>query len=650
MKKMQYIEAPVITLFLLLAAFFTAKADTWEDPSWKEMLDKSDVVASIQYTSTGTFRAQAKVMKAYKGNLKTGDVIWISGFSNRYGPIDTMNIGDQYLVFLHFDKPQKDEIKSWKEELKENPDLKEYINAYKNKIAYFVWSPTSGDYNIKEQKIACDLIQTTQYGRLPDYSLSEFEVFLRNYYRQESKTDFCASTLTKLTATDDEYLITQYLMQLYLIGHKDYASVFENYVKHKNPAPRYALAHLLGNIKTETSRNILVQLLDDEHSLVQGEAVRQLKNEPADFVGPVLVKRLSTANTVDFGPSNVMNPVVNRISGGQAEMIQTLGALRYRPAVPYLIPLLESNDEQTFRLVIDALKSIGSKDYIPYLNKHIDKKTKNLMYYISNLITDENLIECIPNLKNFIKTCDRNGGNGYDFVISTCCGLGHFKDSATISFLYSDFKHFFTHKDTLESNNQIKWIERYIETFMDLKVKDTRPLVYKAIFDWTGFNEDFSKFPKLFGIKKNLEDSIRVAFAAQIANKGYQLDHVLAFVENTNEVVSGTKPKANFLVEVTIPGELNEEEVKTLLVGKLNLPLEQIFLRYSNGTYIEEVENRFQTHSISSLWDKFFDYVKVIHTKPDIAFLQSLMDNQIITDEFDRKKVTALIKALKMKL
>ena len=60
------------------------------------MLDSSEVVAMIQYTSNGSFRASAKVLAVYKGDLKTGDEIWISGFSNRYGPIDKVRYGDKY--------------------------------------------------------------------------------------------------------------------------------------------------------------------------------------------------------------------------------------------------------------------------------------------------------------------------------------------------------------------------------------------------------------------------------------------------------------------------------------------------------------------------------------------------------------------------
>ena len=75
-------------------------------------------------------------------------------------------------------------------------------------------------------------------------------------------------------------------MQLFLLGYNTHHEVFEKYINVDNAASRFALAQLVGNIKTAQSRNILVALLADENSLVQGEAVRQLKTWPPEDVAP----------------------------------------------------------------------------------------------------------------------------------------------------------------------------------------------------------------------------------------------------------------------------------------------------------------------------------------------------------------------------
>src|SRR5688572_20084408 len=142
----------LLTIVCLIFAVKT-KADSWIDPTWKEMLDSSEVIAIVQYNGKGDFRARAKVLTIYKGQLKTGDEIWISGFSNRYGPIDRMRRGDKYLVFLNLNQPDEKGIEYWTEESKIKPQLKDYVEAYKDNKAYYVWTPTSGDLRIKGKEI-----------------------------------------------------------------------------------------------------------------------------------------------------------------------------------------------------------------------------------------------------------------------------------------------------------------------------------------------------------------------------------------------------------------------------------------------------------------------------------------------------------------
>lgn len=639
----------LLTIFCLTLAVQT-KADTWVDPTWRRMLDSSDVVALIQYTGEGDFRASAKIVTIYKGELKLNDEIYISGFSNRYGPIDKMSDGDKYLVFLNFNQPDENRIEYWKEELKTKPELKEYFEAYKNNKAYYVWSPTSGDLKIKGKKVQYDLIQTSFYGKQNYYSLSEFENFLVAYYDKSKTTEFCNKLISNIKPATDSDLNSQNLMQLVLLGYNQYDNIFENYVKVNNPSSKYALAQLMGNIKSVESRNILIALLDDMHSMVQGEVVRQLKNEPAEIIAPILLKHLKSSSDANFGPSNIMDPVMNTIDGGKVEIIKTLGELKYKPAVPDLLLLLDTENAVIFELVIEALKSIGSREYIPYINKHLDNKTHKLIFKISMMIAEDSLVECLPSFKNFISTCNRNRHPNYEYTISTCCGIGHFKDSATVAFLLSDYKHFFSYKDTLESSKQKDWTQKYIETFTDLKVKEARPLIYKSIYDWFGFNEDFGKNPKLFEVKKQLEDSIKSAFANSLEKKGYKLNYCIAFIQNTADIEQGKIPSAKYLIEVTIPTTEQGNEHQEIIANDLKLNKESIFLRYENGVYHIEKQARFDKSISSTPIYNFLSYAEAIPNPSDIVFLQGLLDNNLINDDYYQKKVKETIDEIKTSL
>jgi len=639
-------------LLTIICLTFTVqtKADSWVDPTWKRMLDSSDVVALIQYTGKGDFRASAKILTIYKGQLKLGDEIYIAGFSNRYGPIDKMSKGDKYLVFLNFNQPDEKRIEYWNEELKTKPELKDYVEAYKNNKAYYVWSPTSGDLKIKGKKVQYDLIQTSFYGKQNYSSLSDFENFLFAYYNKSKTTDYCNNLISNIKPATESDLNSQYLMKLFLLGYNLYDNIFESYVKINNSSSKYALAQLMGNIKSVESRNILIALLDDKHSIVQGEVVRQLKNEPAEVVAPILLKHLKTSSGDNFGPSNIMDPVMNRIDGGKIEIIKTLGELKYKPAIPDLLLLLDTENDDLFELVIEALKNIGSKEYIPFINKHLDNKTHELIFKISMMIAEDSLVECLPSFKNFISTCNRNRHPNYEYAISTCCGIGHFKDSATVAFLLSDYKHFFTYKDTLESSKQKYWTQKYIETFTDLKVKQARPLIYKSIYDWFGLSEDFGKYPKLFEIKKQLQDSIKTIFAESLEKKGYKLDYCIAFIENTSEVVNGKKPLVKYLIQVTVPSTDKGNEQQEIIFKELNLPKESVYVRFSDGVYHIAIQDRFDKSISSTPIYNFLSYAKAIPNPSDLVFLQGLLDNNFILDDYYQKRIREAIEEIKTSL
>src|SRR5687768_1644702 len=72
-------------------------ADTWYDPSFREMMEQSDLIGVFRVVEGGTFKARLVPVSIYKG--KVSGEIWIGGFSNKYGPIDTLEIGQSYLLF-----------------------------------------------------------------------------------------------------------------------------------------------------------------------------------------------------------------------------------------------------------------------------------------------------------------------------------------------------------------------------------------------------------------------------------------------------------------------------------------------------------------------------------------------------------------------
>lgn len=263
------------------------------------------------------------------------------------------------------------------------------------------------------------------------------------------------------------------------------------------------------------------------------------------------------------------------------------------------------------------------------------------------MIVDKNLVVCLPAFKEFISSHNRNQHPGYDYTISTCCGLGHFEDQETIDFLLADASNFMSYKDSIDSNKQQEWYQKYIETFTDLKVKAARPLLNEMLLDWHGINEDFGKSPKLFEMKKALEDSLRIVFSNQFQNEDFELSGVMTFIQNSAEVVKGAQPITYFIIEAIVPKDDKSKEYVLRLSEALGIPEDRVFIKYSASYFFNGIEHRFsQKNSIShSPLYSYYDYIKALPDTRGLNFLKALEQSGYLTKEFDLRQLKKAIKA-----
>lgn len=636
----------LVLIILLIFCHLTVKADQWIDPTWKKMISESDAIALVEYVSNGDFRAQAKILKIYKGKVSSG-LIWISGFSNRYGPIDKMKIGDKFIVFLNKNKSSKRNIKYWEEEIKEDKELIPYVNALKNGNAYYVWTPTSGDLRVKSRKVQYDLIQTTFYNNQKFYSLKEFEQFLNSF--NGSKKNFHNYLLAELSNNLSNDKTSQILMMLYLTSYKKYDSIYEAIYKTNLDNSLYALAKLLGNIKDNLSRDLLVKLLDNENSVVQGEAVRQLSNEGSDFIGPILLSKLSKAGEKGIYPQNLMDPVQNSVDGGKIEIIKTLGELKYKPAIPKLLPLLDTENEYLFMTTFNVLDKLGTKDYIPYLNKHLENETNDLIYKICDLITGHNLTECIPSLMLYISNHDKTIHPSKEFTISWCCGLASFDNQEVREFLVSDFKQVLEMERGESIDNKKQWIQEYISIFNQLKMIETKPLIYDAMFEYYGFNSKFKKDKVLFDKKQKIEkkfrnqissvekdsDIKRIEFLLQIDSESDTIiDYSLNVIVNTNkDEWKEIEPTFNSIRDKLIElGYLKEN------------------IRLTTGYMVQNLGGNEPLEFKDGLMTEFLKYISTNPDEEDLIFLQKLSEFEYAKTDYEKKTLKKTIVDCKLNL
>lgn len=636
----------LLFIFLLTFIHLTAKADSWTDPSWEKMIAESDAIALVEYISNGDFRAQAKIIKIYKGKVNS-DIIWISGFSNRYGPIDKMKIGDRFIVFLNKNKPSKRNLEYWEEQIKEDKELIAYVNALKNNNAYYVWTPTSGDLKVKSKKVQYDLIQTTFYDKQKFYSLKEFEQFLNSF--RSSKKNFHNYLLSELTNNLSNDKTAQILMMLYLTSYKKYNSIYETIYKTNVDNSLYALAKLLGNIKDNTARDLLVKLLDNKNSIVQGEAVRQLSNEGSDFIGPILLSKLSKAGEEGIYPQNLMNPVQNSVDGGKIEIIKTLGDLNYKPAIPKLLPLLNTDNEYLFMTTFNVLNNLGTKEYIPYLNNHLEKGTNDLIYEICDLITENNLTECIPSLMSYISNHDRTIHPSKEFTISWCCGLSNFDNQKVKEFLISDFKKVMEMKRGESIDNKKDWLQEYISSFNQLKMIEVKSLIYDAMFEYYGFNSKFRKDNLLFDKKQNVENEFRKQIS--LAEKESDIERI----EFLLQIDSKTDAIIDYSLNVIINSNKNEwKEIEPTFNSVRDKLIEQGYnkenIRLTTGYMVQNLGGSEPLEFKDGLMTEFLKYISNNPDKEDLIFLQKLSEFEYPKTDYEKRKLNKAIESCKSNL
>lgn len=632
---------PIILTLICLTFSIQSKADSWVDPSWKEMLDSSNVIALIQYTSNGDFRASAKILNIYKGQLKIGDEIWVSGFSNRYGPIDKMSKGDKYLVFLNLSEPSKERIEYWNKALLKNPEFKEYVEALKNKKAFYVWSPTSGDLKVKGKKVQYDLIQTTFYKKQKFYSLTDFESFLYAQNNILQRNKLIKELLSKIKPVSESDASSQNLMKLYLLGYRGYDDVFDKYSKIKNPSTKFALALLMGNINNEQSKQVLLTLLKDKHSLVQGEAVRQLSKNASNEVGAVLLQQLKDANPYNSGSNNIMNPVMNRIDGGKSQIIKALGEIGYKPAIPELLTLLETKDDDEFTLIVETLRKLETREYAAYINKHLENLEDKMLSGLCFIISDDSLTECIPSLMNYIKKHDRTVWPTKEISISKYFGLAHFKTDTVKQFLYSDFIELMkmpnTNRESIDTKKQ--WVNQYMISFIELGIDKPKENLYDYMYDYYGFNSNFKTNPKYFQRKSEIEDSL-VKTVERVLKPLEPNVRVTAFAmldKDFNLVNYSVKYQIEKPEKFDMWGDNRLDSLNQIVYTKTSIDKQHLIWSTEGYTAMDGAI-KFERFG-DNLMNTFLDYISTFADKEDVIFIENLKKYNYAKTDYEKKKL-----------
>jgi len=633
----------------------------WADPDWEQMLKESEAIALVQVIEGGKFIAKVKVMATFRGTV-TGE-IFVTGYNNNMWPKEafreqSFRNQQQYYLFLKRQK-ESDYLTFLARVAEETRDaeLKRFLERVSTETLWQVWTPSSGDLRVEKEKVHYSLLRTSYPDSAPLRDRAEFERFLKAAiaYQADATADSglqertlqmireCSSRPTPPEAQESD--LAHSVATYYLLGGAAYDEVFERIATGKDVHARFMLARLLGRITEERARKLLMTMLTDVDSLVQGEAVRQLARSDSKEVGAILLERLTGAGGGGIGPQGIMDPVQNRVDGGKLEIIRALGELKYEPAASALIALLEDAESgYDLKVIAGALEKLGNRDYARALEQPL-RTDKIRVYEIAEWARDNCLTGLKPVFERFLQ--DPPEGTLTIHLSSVVEALGVIGDDATAAQLTAYLEKVNV-KKVAEVHDQ-SLAEELIGALAALRHRPARPAVERSFFYWFGVDSAFAAKPELLKTKEQLEHEIERDTKKCLDEFGGVSAQALVFLENRIALVSGseTQAKYRFVLQVDVRSqerpELKAESLRERLVkalgsrdGTIGVTRWNGNLGMSSGGNDARVEGRFDS---LYLW-RYGQYVQAVHEPADIQFVRFVLGSGL-TKRWDLSDETA---------
>lgn len=622
----------------------------WSDPDWEQMLRESELIALVEVIEGGRYIAKVKVVRALKGNI-TGE-FFVTDYNNNQWPREAIKAESfqkrqEYYLFL---KPQKEErgdltfLATLAEETGDTA-MKKMLGRLDTHELRYVWTPSAGDLRVEKGQVHYSLLRTSYSLSAPGRDRAAFERFLEAAIAYQANvavaSDLLKQTLQEIRESSSRPIppdgqesdLAHSVATYYLLGGRAYDDVFEKIASGKDANARFMLARLLGGITGEQAHKLLLTMLADANSLVQGEVVRQLARSNANEVGAILLERLNGAGEGGIGPEGIMDPVQNRVDGGKLEIIRAFGELKYQPAAPALIRLLEGcGNAYPLQVVLQSLEAMGNRDYAPALEKLLSEG--KLIYEIAQWARDHHVSE----LKEaFVRLLDNTppGTRGVD-LSSVSETLGAIGDETAAAKLTAYLEKLTSRALPEAFERDQALAQELIGALAALRYRPARSAVERSFFYWFGVDSAFAAKPELLKTKEQLELEIEREAKRCLGEFGEVHTQVLVFLENRAALVSGleTQAKYNFVLHVDVPSrkhpELKAESLKAQLVkafatrnGTIGVTRWEGHMGMQSEGNDARVGGRFDSQY---LW-RYGEYVQAVHEPADVQFVKFLLES-----------------------
>lgn len=615
-------------------------ASTWIDPCWEELIRDSEVIGLFRVTEGGLNSGKVKPVRLLRGEIVDGE-IELTGFNDMYAEQSfqsehSLVLGDELYLFLSTNWLYK--TGAW--ELSSEELVAEEWKTRR----LFTPTPTTGILPLNED-------ETVNYGLFtPSYSwhespssAAEFEAFILNAVSyletKEPNTAFHSKLLEQMRVVlmggavegpDLSVLIGMYRLS----GGDGLVDIFNQVVEQGDASSRYQMALLLGDsLPSEKAQLILIQLLGDTNTFVQGEAVTQLmKADDQEEVLEILTQKLVTALAGGSGPTNIMEPVLNSTNGGLLSILKVIAEFKYSDAEEELVAVMSNaQDSAVLNASYNALKQIESLGYIEPVLRHLRGSDQKLMHMAIEIAGKEDHEELRLELDRLL--------------------LDLPSDSFEVRLIFDNL--------TIRSESAIlTWLERFFEenepTSWDLGIcsniidlvdesatVEMKEAVERIMFYWTGVNSDFVRHPSLLTIRRELEANYRakVMSACQIVFKDEAEVHCLVWIDNLDELMSeqSNQPVYRYSINIVVAAVDSDSDVSLsgwteAVAGHTKIAPENIGIKYIIDDSFSRIRNYDSRASAFTGWglvNAYCQYAKRMGLKQHQSLLRYYLESGV---------------------
>ena len=449
------------------------------------MFSESKLIVKARVIQGGWFSAKFRIIEVLHGDTEY-KTIWVTNFSNKYGPYDLKTEGKVYCLFLNkHDHGQYSITTPYKSQHEfQHQDAYDRARSASSFVlskpnGYSTWTPTAGAYPIKEGKMCYSLLYSDESEFVQWYSFSEFKRLFSAFHQPKERLAYLAVIRSKI-AIQDNYNNLQtgeYLKMLYLLEDKQWYPWMEKVASSENDWVRWALCIQFKEVNHPRVGQLLSKFVADPHKPVKRLAIELLTEKYPEKAAPLLLAALPPPPTSDS--------LMLVDTDGLYTTIKSLKALKYSKAIPKIKPLLTTNDLSDFWLISKTLLELGMPpvELIPYLKWHLESKQSKIAHFVvGDLMVAHHLYQLKEPFKLYISLLDKTEFHTYEDMVSTDEGIAHFNDPETIAFLKDEFAMLsFLPKSRHTPNPITSWFEEFINTFIELGVDDVHEDVLEHI-------------------------------------------------------------------------------------------------------------------------------------------------------------------------